>query len=525
MNSSSAANDLSLSSAVLDELKKIGLSPQRVSEAQVFCHAFFARMASIDADLHTPAQWAVLVSSLLDFMRQRQNGQTLIRVLNPKETHGGRSLLQIVTDDMPFLVDTVSMVVAHTLRIHAVIHPVVHVVRTAPGVLSSLSADVGDDVAGQPESIMHFEVDRIADDQRSSLQSAVGAALDDVRAAVKDWAAMRDKALAVAADLPQRKLPLDTAAVTEASEFLRWLVADNFTFLGYREYEVAQEDGERVLRAVGSSGLGILRNMDRTMAPRSLKTLAAVDLPQSGATDAVILTKTNARSNVHRAGYMDYVGVLKFDAAGKPVAEQRFLGLFSSNADMTRPQDVPLVRHKVAAVLQRSGLKRDSYSGKALRHVMETLPREELLQSSEDELFTSAMGILELRQRARTRLFMRRDRYGRFFSCMVFVPRDRFNTSVRERIEALLSTALRAEQLDSSVQMGEATLARVTMVIRPKIGDQPDYDLHALEQGVDTIVRAWSDDVRDALVRVAGRPGRGRARQQVRQLAAARLCR
>ena len=504
MNPTSATSDPSPSSAVLDELKKIGLSPQRMSEAQAFCHAFFGRMASNDAGLHTPAQWAVVVSSLLDFMRQRPSGQALVRVLNPKEAHGGRSLLQIVTDDMPFLVDTVSMVVAHQLRIHAVIHPVVHVVRTASGALSSLTADAEEGAAGQLESIMHFEVDRIADDQHAALQSAVQAALDDVRAAVKDWAAMRDKALAIAADLPQRKLPLDSAAVTEASEFLRWLVADNFTFLGYREYEVAQEDGERVLRAVGSSGLGILRNMDRTMAPRSLKTLAAVELPQSGATDAVILTKTNARSNVHRAGYMDYVGVLKFDAAGKPVAEQRFLGLFSSNADMTRPQEVPLVRHKVAAVLQRSGLKRDSYSGKALRHVMETLPREELLQSSEDELFTSAMGILELRQRARTRLFIRRDRYGRFFSCMVFVPRDRFNTSVRERIEALLSTALRAEQLDSSVQMGEATLARVTMVIRPKIGDQPNYDLHALEQSVDTIVRAWSDDVRDALVQLLG---------------------
>ncbi len=504
MTLTSAANDLSLSSAVLDELKKLGLSPQRLGAASVFCQVFFARIASSDAGLHTPPQWAVLVSSLLDFMWQRQPRQTLVRVLNPKEAHGGRSLLQIVTDDMPFLVDTVSMVVAHQWRTHAVIHPVLQIERAASGELLRLIADPGDGAADQLESIMHFEIDRVADAEKASLAAAVLAALEDVRAAVTDWAAMRDKALAVAAELPQRSLLLDAAAVTEASEFMRWLAADNFTFLGYREYEVAQEDGERVLRAVGASGLGILRNTDRNMAPRSLKTLAATDLPQSGATDAVILTQTNARSNVHRAGYMDYVGVLKFDKAGQPVAEQRFLGLLSSNAYMARPQDVPLVRHKVAAVLQRSGLKRDSYSGKALRHIMEALPREELWQSSEDELFTSATGILELRQRARTRLFMRRDRYGRFFSCMVFVPRDRFNTSVRERIEKLLGTALRAEQIDSSTQMGEGTLARVTLVIRPKIGDQPSYDLHALEQGVDAIVRDWSDDVRDELVSLLG---------------------
>ncbi len=503
MNPISATLDPSPSSAVSEELRKLGLPPQRLSEAQALCQAFFARVASGDRALHTPAQWAVIIASVLDFMQQRPGGQTLVRVLNPKDAHGGRSLLQIVTDDMPFLVDTVSMIVGRHLRIHAVIHPVVHVSRDGSGSLDSLS-DGNADGAGALESIMHLEIDRVGEGEQGTLSGAVEAALQDVREAVQDWSAMRDKALQIADDMPQRQLPLEPAAVAEASEFMRWLTADNFTFLGYREYEVVQGDDGRVLQAVASSGLGILRKGERAMAPRSLQSMAATDLPQSGATDAIILTKTNARSNVHRSGYMDYVSVLKFDAAGKPTAEQRFLGLFSSNADMARPQDVPLVRRKVAAVLQRSELKRNSYSGKALRHVMETLPREELLQSSEDELFNTAMGILELRQRAHTRLFVRRDRYGRFFSCMVFVPRDRFNTSVRERIEHLLATELRAEHLDSTVQMGEATLARVTVVVRPKIGDQPTVDLPALEQGVDTIVRAWQDDVRDELVRLRG---------------------
>ncbi|HEY8682381.1 MAG TPA: NAD-glutamate dehydrogenase, partial [Rhodanobacter sp.] len=505
MNATHAANDLPLPSVVLEELKKTGLSPQRLHEAQVFCQAFFARIGGSDASLHTPAQWAVLIGGLLHFMQQRQSGRASVRVLNPADAHAGRSLLQIITDDMPFLVDTVSMIVSAKLQIHAVIHPVVKVVRDGSGTLQSLGDETGAAEAGMPESVMHFEIDRVADEtEQAQLKAQIEAALDDVRVAVNDWAAMRDKALAIAAELPQRKLPLDAASVTEASEFLRWIAADNFTFLGYREYEVAEADGERVLRSLEGSGLGILHKNDRSMAPRSLRTLAASELPQSGATDAIILTKTNARSHMHRAGYMDYVGVLKFDASGKPVAEQRFLGLFSTNAYMARPQSVPLVRHKVEAVMVRSGLKRDSYSGKTLRHILETLPREELFQSSEDELFATAMGVLELRQRARTRLFMRRDRYGRFFTCMVFVPRDRFNTSVRERIETLLGTALHAEQSDSSVQMGEAALARLTIVVRPKIGDQPIYDLAALEQGVASIVRNWHDEVRDALVHARG---------------------
>jgi glutamate dehydrogenase len=500
MNAIRAMNDTSLPSDVLAELKKAGMSQQQLGEAEIFCQAFFARIADSDADMHTTAQWADVIGSLVEFVQNRQKGRASVRVVQAADTDAGRSLLQIVTDDMPFLVDTVSMIVSAKQQIHAVIHPVVKATRDASGALQAL----GDD-AGVSESVMHFEIDRVADEAAQlQLKQQIEAALDDVRLSVTDWSAMRDKALAIAADLPQRKLPADASSIQEASEFMRWIADDNFTFLGYREYEVADADGERVLRSIEGSGLGILQRQERSVAPRSLRSLAASDLPHSGATDTIILTKTNARSHVHRAGYMDYIGVLKFDANGRAVAEQRFLGLFSSNAFMARPQDVPLVRHKVEAVLVRSGLKRDSYSGKSLRHILETLPREELFQSSEDELFATAMGILELRQRARTRLFVRRDRYGRFFTCLVFVPRDRFNTSVRERIETLLGTALHAEQSDSSVQMGEAALARLNIVVRPKIGDQPVYDLVALEQSVAGIVRNWHDEVRDALVRTRG---------------------
>src|SRR5574337_848641 len=501
MNAIPAANDHSLPSVVLAELKKGGLSPQRLAQAEVFCTVFFARVGGSDIHLHTPMQWAALVGGPLEFMQQRPAGCALVRVLNPANIHAGRSLLQIVTDDMPFLVDTVSMIVSTDAQIHAVIHPVVTVSRDGAGTITAMGGEAG----GQAESVMHFEIDRAADAaEQEQLKARVEAALEDVRASVNDWAAMRNRDLAIADDLPKRSMPLDDVSVQEASQFMRWLADDNFTFLGYREYEVVDADGDRVLRPLEGSGMGILRKTDSLLAPRSVRSLAASELPQSGATDAIILTKTNARSKVHRPGYMDYVGVLEFGADGRAVAEQRFLGLYTSSSYMTRPQDVPLVRHKVEAVMVRSGLKRDSYSGKSLRHILETLPRDELLQGTEDELFNIAMGILELRQRARTRLFVRRDRYGRFFTCLVFVLRERFNTSVRERIEALLGMALHAVQSDSSVEMGESALARLTIVMRPKIGDQPVYDLAELEQGVAAIVRNWHDEVRDALVRLRG---------------------
>jgi len=500
MNVSHAANDLSLPSLVLAELTKSGMSPERLAEVQVFCESFFARITDSDLSLHTPVQWAALIAGLLQFMQHRPAGHALVRVLNPADMHAGRSLLQIVTDDMPFLVDTVSMIVSGSMQIHAVIHPVVEVTRDASGALQALG-----DGAGRAESVMHFEIDRAADAaEQAQLKTQVEAALDDVRAAVNDFSMMRDKALTVAAELPQRALPLDADMVQEASDFMKWVANDNFTFLGYREYDVSGADGERVLRAVESSGLGILRKTERSVAPRSLSTLAASSLPHSGATDAIILTKTNARSHVHRSGYMDYIGVLKYDAAGVAVAEQRFLGMFTSSAYIARPQDVPLVRQKVAAVLARSELKHDSHSGKSLANVLDMLPRDELLQGNEDELYATAMGILEVRQRARARLFLRGDRYGRFYTCLVFVPRERFNTSVRERIEHLLKDALHGEHLDSAVLMGDDVLARVYVVVRPKIGDRPSPDIAALEEGVAAIVRNWHDDLRDALTSARG---------------------
>ncbi|MDE2279899.1 MAG: NAD-glutamate dehydrogenase, partial [Xanthomonadaceae bacterium] len=497
MNAIRAAHEVPFQSAVFEALKQTGFPVQRLDEAQFFIGAFFARISAGDFGLHTPEQWAAVVAGLLEFAQQRTAGRAAVRVLTPE---AGYAMLQIVTDDMPFLVDTVSMVVSAHAQIHGVVHPVLPMRRDAGGKLLALG-----DEQGTAESVMHFEVDRLVDaDECSRLIAQVEASLDDVRAAVGDWAAMRDKALAIADELPRRRPALDETSAREAGDFLRWIAADNFTFLGYREYEVADADGEHVLRAVDGSGLGILRKNEQSLAPRSLKTLAASGLPHSGAVDAVILTKTNARSRMHRPGYMDYIGVLRFGDDGRAVGEQRFLGMFTSSAYMARPQDVPLVRHKVEAVLARSGLKRDSHSGKSLRHTLETLPREELLQSSEDELFAIATGILELRQRAHTRLFMRRDRYGRFFTCQVFVPRERFNTSVRERIESLLGEALHAEQIDSSVLMGEDALARLYIVLRPRIGDQPGYDLAALEQGVAAIARNWHDDVRDALVKLCG---------------------
>jgi len=507
MNASKAASDASRLDSILSHVKaQPGTSRQR--ETAIFASHFFRHVPADDVAGRDALEWARIALFMFEFLRQRKPGGAKIRVFNPLAAQegfdSGHTIIAIATDDMPFLVDSVSMAINQAgLTTYAIIHPIFHVDRDPGGHILAF----GDEQSahGLAESVMLFEIERIGEpDEIESLRKAIVAAVDDVRAAVTDWSAMRGRMLEIAEELPTRVQPYDADTLTEAAEFLRWIADDHFSFLGYREYRVVDEDGGEVLKAVAGTGLGIMRGDESAFAPRTLKSLAARDLDKSGAVGALILTKTNARSRVHRPGHMDYLSVLGFDASGRPVSEQRFLGLLTSSAYMTPPREVPLVRRNYESILRRSGLKRDSHSGKALRHILDTLPRDELFQCSVDELYDIAMAVLDLRERARTRLFVRRDRYGRFFSMLAYVPRDRFNTDVRERIEALLKRSFRGERIDSTVLLDESPLARVHMIVRPKAGDQISCDVAELEGKIAQIVRNWQDDLREILVQKHG---------------------
>jgi glutamate dehydrogenase len=470
----------------------------RYRKAAHFAEAFYARMTEEEYTLRSPEAWAALARGFLDFVRERRPGTVGIRIFNPNfEEHGWDSphtVIQIVNDDMPFLVDTVSMTLAQAeISIHVLGHPVLKVNRDPGGNVLALGE-------GELESLMHVEIDRQAEpEDLQRIQAEIAAALEDVRACVQDWQAMRSRLREIAEELPSRRMPVSEAGREEAREFLRWAADDHFTFLGYREYEVADEGGEAVLRAKAGTGLGLLKSEARAGKPRSLKSLAAHSLPASGSVDALILTKTNARSTVHRPGYMDYIGILGFDAQGRPDGEQRFIGLYTSSAYTRRPWDIPIVRERHDYVMQKSGLAPNSHSGKALRHILETLPRDELFQSGEEELFRTAMGILGLQERIRTKLFLRRDRYGRFYSALVYIPRDRFNTDTRRRIEALLMEALNGQRIDTTIQVGESPLAQLHLIVRPKAGGA-EVDQAAIEARLAQIVRNWHDELRETLV-------------------------
>ncbi len=471
----------------------------RADDMRAFGQAFLARIPAEELELRSPQGWASLLLSNRVFADSREPGVAKIRVYNPGPAEafdGVHSVVQIINDDMSFLVDSVGIALsAQGVASHGIVHPVFPVQRDAHGRLVAVGQ-------GEPESLMHIDADRLTDAaQMDALRDAIAAGLADVRAASNDWQAMREKMVEIAEDLGERQMPADAATRAEAQEFLRWAADNHFTFLGYREYEVTPD---RSLRAIPGTGLGLMRGKDAQTKPRPLAGLAASDLPAGTTLDPLILTKTNARSTVHRPGYMDYIGVLQFDANGRAIAEQRFLGLYTSSAYNRRPWDIPMVRERYNAVMTASGLGEASHSGKALRHILETLPRDELFQATVDELSRTAMGILGLQERSRTRLFLRRDRHGRFYSALVYIPRDRFNTDVRLRIEALLMRELNGERLDTAVQIGESPLAQLHLLIRPRHGRQVEPDTAKLEAELVAIVRNWHDELRDHLVQLHG---------------------
>ncbi|NOT89915.1 MAG: NAD-glutamate dehydrogenase [Lysobacter sp.] len=469
----------------------------RENDASAFASAFYQRMTDDELPMHGAEGWAALANDFLDFARNRKPGTPSVRLFNPTLAKQGwespHTVLQIVNDDMPFLVDSVIMALAERgVGVHVMGHPIVKITRDRSGKLTA----VGE---GGIESMMHLEIDRQSATDAAAIEAAIRTVLADVRGIVEDWPTMRRKMLDVTEDFGKRKMPISDAARSEAQEFLRWAADDHFTFLGYREYSVRKQGKEDVLAATAGTGLGLLRASESSQ-PRKLTTLAAHTMPQSNAADALILTKTNARATVHRPGYMDYIGVLSFDAEGRAIAEQRFIGLYTSSAYTRRPWEIPLVRQRHDHVMRTSGLQPTGHSGKALRHILEKLPRDELFQSTGPELYQLASGILSLQERVRSRLFLRHDRYSRFYSVLAYIPRDRYNTEIRLRIEAMLKDALHADRVDSTIQLGDSPLAQLHILVRPRKGEVVEVDAARIDAKLSAIVRNWQDDLRELLV-------------------------
>ncbi len=441
----------------------------------------------------------------LHLAEKRLPGTPRVRIYTPVfEEHGWaspHSVVEVVTDDMPFLVDSVSMELSRQgVGLHLVVHPVIPMDRDGDGRLTPVGG-----AGALPEAFLHVEIDRQPSPARmAELRDELVRVLADVRAAVKDWPAMRAQALATAAESQERPPPVDPDEVSEAVALLRFLADDHYVFLGFRDYDLVTRDGETVLESVPGSGLGILRESERgpsqsfSRVPTYLRDRARM------ADHPITVTRSSSRSTVHRPGALDYVGVVRYDPGGNVLGERRFLGLYTSALHKTPVAEIPVMRRTVDAVVQRAGFAPASHNGKALVEILEGYPRHELFEVTAPELYDAAMGILALQERQRVRLFARQDRFGRYWSCFVYVPLDRYTQAVRSRVTDILMTAFSGTAFEYHAQVGESVLARLHFVVHtdPEAGPPPDLEL--VEEQLAGAARAWADDLSEAALEHLG---------------------
>jgi glutamate dehydrogenase len=462
-----------------------------VGDVASYLRAYYRRVAT--EDLPPADQLAAIARAHAVLALNRPQGRALVKVTE--------SAVDIVTDDMQYLVDSVTTELnRHRVDIDVILHPLLRVRRDVTGAMHGVRELNGSNEPGElTESWIHVEAGlsacRTAPEQ---LAADLRRVLEDVRVAVEDKSKMLSTAVELAASLDD---------VPEAAGLLRWLAEGHFTFLGYREYDLVPGTDGVGLRGVPGTGLGILRH-DR-LGPDSVVTLPAE--AQARATDAaerLVMAKANSRSTVYRSNYLDYVSIKKLSADGQVSGEYRFLGLYTYAALAESVMQIPVLRDKVRRVLTDAGLPADSHDGQDLIEILETYPREELFEIPAAELTPIALGVLRLRERRQTRLFLRRDSYGRYMSCLVYLPRDRYTTPVRLRTQEILRDALHGTSVDYSAMIGESALARLHVVIRGEKGkllpEPGAQQVAELERRIAAAVRSWDEDVAAEAVRVLG---------------------
>jgi glutamate dehydrogenase len=474
-----------------------------------FAVKLFGRAAPEDLVRYDAREIAALAEDAWAFLKERRRDTPKIRCQSrtgPAGTDGLErvTVIEIVNDDMPFLLDSImGELTEQGIDIHFVAHPIFTVERDAIGTLVGLRGEGPAMGAALRESFIHIHVERIDDEGRQAeIVNALVQILAEVRVCVQDWRGMRTRVGEVIAELRDNPPQIPVDEIAEAVQFLEWLVANNFTFLGVRDY--AFTGGEGDIEPKFETGLGMLRAKEVRVLRRGseLVTITPEIMEFLKEPKALIITKANMRSRVHRRVHMDYVGVKRHDAEGKLAGEFRIVGLFTSTVYSRPTRSIPYLRRKVDAMMKRAGFDPNSHSGKALVNVLENYPRDELFQVDEDTLYRFALEVLSLGERPRVRVLARRDRFDRFVSVLVFVPRERFDTGVRIAIGNYLAEGYKGRISAFHPFFPEGPLVRVHFIIGRYEGETPNPDRASLERAVAAIVRTWSDGLAEALALV-----------------------
>ncbi len=502
-----SAQTLDKSSVLIDKVIELihnKLSKSQAKQVELFTRHFYGSVGAEDLANRLPSDLYASILSLWNFIQTPGKNGVKLRVLNPDfEKHGWQSkhtVIELLNDDMPFLVDSVRMELNRLgITTHFIIHLPLVLEREKTGRISSVKrADSSN--RKKIETPMYIEVDRQTDESMlKTITKQLKTVLGDVRTVVSDWEPMKKKLGDVIKELSSSKAPMNEDERNESISFLKWISNNHFTLMGYSVYGINAVDGGYELVTNAQNSLGLQKKSKREKRKLSSLPLGAQRLALDN-TSPLIITKTSTRSTVHRPAYVDYIGVKRFDENGKVIGEHRFLGLYTADAYNISSKEIPVLRKKLNWVIEESGLTPQSHDIKALGNILETYPRDELFQVTSQELLETSIGILHMQERPVIKLFIRRDPYGRFFSCMVYVPREQYITKLRIKMMAILKEYLNGcGEVLFTTHFSESIHARTHYIVNVENSESIAYDIKVIERELREASRSWNDNLYDAL--------------------------
>lgn len=510
MSNEHAAQRKHLIARIINHAKKY-LDAKQLKLINTFIPQYFSNVPLEDLEPRSTDELYGAVVSHWNLIFKRKPDETKVKVFNPSMERDGwlspHTIIEVVQIDMPFLVDSMRMELGRMgYSTNLVIHlGGMQVRRNKKHEVTEVFPFETRTEGVLIEAPIYLEINKTTDLQNlKQIEENLWRVLQDVSLAVVDWRSQQER---IADSITALNFPsntLDPADIAEAKSFLHWLANDNFTFLGYRYYELVEKGKQKILKLIPNSGLGVLRDIEGSKTMRLLSDLPEEARRRALSKDIIIISKTNTKSTVHRPVFTDYIIVKRFDKKGEIVGVDTFIGLFSSGAYNDTPQDIPYIRRKIDFILEKTGVKHHGHAAKALLNILETYPRDDLFQGSIEDLSENALGIWHLQERRLIRLFIHKDPYGRYVSCLVYIPRDKFNTNLLNKIQQELVQAVRGTEVTYTTYFPESVLARIHYVIRVLPKEPITIDVKAIEKKLVEIGRSWSDVLRYELVQAYG---------------------
>ncbi|MGG2396380.1 NAD-glutamate dehydrogenase [Pseudomonas sp. SH1-B] len=485
------------------------VSEQALPQVALFAEQFFGIIALEELTQRRLSDLVGCTLSAWRMLEQFEHTKPQVRAFNPDyEKHGWQSThtaVEILHGDIPFLVDSVRMELnRHGYSIHTLQNSVFSVRRDKNGQLLEILPRGTQGEGVLQEALMFLEIDRCAGSaELKTLEKAIHEVFGDVRMSVADFQPMKAKARELLAWLDRAKLKVDKAELEEIKVFLGWLLDNHFTFLGYEEFTVAPTADGGSMVYDEKSLLGLSKRLRTGLSSEELhiepEAVAYLREPQ-----LLSFAKAAVPSRVHRPAYPDFVSIRELDAKGNVIKECRFMGLYTSAVYAESVWNIPYIRRKVDVIKQRSGFDSSAHLGKELAQVLEVLPRDDLFQTPVDDLFSTAMAIVQIQERNKIRVFLRRDPYGRFCYCLAYVPRDVYSTETRVKIQQVLMERLQATDCEFWTFFSESVLARVQFILRVDPKNKAQIDPVRLEKEVIQACRSWKDDYAGLMVESLG---------------------